>query len=511
MEYLDITAEKYPDKVAFCGNSSELNLSLTFRQLRENSRRIASRILSDGFYKEPIVVFMEKSPYAVAANFAAVYSGNLYVTIEREMPRHRIEMIFENLKPRAVICEESTYDLLPDLPNAKTYLYSEAALTEIDESAENALAGVRERAIDTDPVYIVFTSGSTGIPKGITASHRSVIDYIENLSGILGVDDTTVFGNQAPLYVDACLKEVYTTIRNGATSYLISRETFMFPVKLVEFLNSRKINTICWVSSALSMIAGFKTFDTIIPEYLRTVAFGSELFPVKNLNIWKTALPNTRFINLYGPTEATGMSCYYEVNRDFDDSDNSTRIPIGHAFRNTEILLLDKDDNVITADSNTGEAGEICIRGSCLSLGYYNDFAKTAEFFTQNPTVKSYPDLIYRTGDLGSYNDYGELVFHSRKDYQIKHMGYRIELPEIETAACRNEQTALACCIYDNEKGKLILFYTGTCSASELTKYLKVNLPRYMLPNRIIALDEMPFTPNGKIDRVMLYNKYSGS
>jgi non-ribosomal peptide synthetase component F len=317
-----------------------------------------------------------------------------------------------------------------------------------------------------------------------------VIDYIENLSEVLGVDDTTVFGNQAPLYVDACLKDVYTTIRCGSTAVLIPRETFMFPVKLVEFLNLHRINTICWVASALSMIAGFKTFDSIIPEHLRTVSFGSELFPVKHLRSWREALPNARFINLYGPTEATGMSCYYEVNRDFSDDE---KIPIGKPFRNTEILLLD---------------GEICIRGSCLSLGYYNDSSKTSEFFTQNPIVKEYPDTIYRTGDLGSYNDYGELVFHSRKDYQIKHMGYRIELPEIEIALCRNENVSLACCLHDKEKGKLILYYTGSLTVSEVTKYLKENLPRYMVSNRIFVLKEMPLTPNGKIDRVRLYQKY---
>ncbi|MCL1789408.1 MAG: amino acid adenylation domain-containing protein [Oscillospiraceae bacterium] len=498
MEYLDSTAEKVPDKIAF----SDTKTGLTFTQLRKTSRKIASRLLKDGFCKEPIVVFMEKSPQAVAANFATVYAGNYYVTIDREMPKHRIEMIFENLKPRAVICEESTVDLSEQMCDSKIFLFSEISESEVDE---NALAKIRARSIDLDPVYIVFTSGSTGIPKGITASHRSVIDYIENLSDVLQANDTTVFGNQAPLYVDACLKEVYTTIRSGATAYLIPREMFMFPVKLVEFLNRYKINTICWVSSALSMIATLNTFGSIVPEHLKTIAFGSEVLPVKNLNIWRAALPDARFINLYGPTEATGMSCYYEVNRAFSDDD---KIPIGKPFRNTEILLLDDNNQVISAEKSVGEIGEICIRGSCLSLGYYNDFAKTNEFFIQNPTTENYPDLIYRTGDLGSYNQAGELEFHARKDHQIKHMGYRIELPEIEIALCRKKEVSLACCLHDKEKGKLLLFYTGSLTVSEVTKALKENLPRYMVPNRVFALSEMPLTPNGKIDRVSLYQKY---
>ncbi|MCL1904421.1 MAG: amino acid adenylation domain-containing protein [Oscillospiraceae bacterium] len=494
-EYLDLTAEKYPDKLAF----SDVKTSLTFAQLRDASRRIACGLIEDGLHKEPIVIFMEKSPATIAANLAVVYSGNYYVTLDREMPKHRIEMIFEGLNPRAVICEESTYNLVEQFCKTnKIYIYDEIVKSDIDEAS---LTRVSVSAIDLDPVYIVFTSGSTGVPKGITASHRAVIDYTENLSELLKANDTTVFGNQAPLYVDACLKELMNTIKNGATTYLIPREAFMFPVKLIEFLNTHKINTICWVSSALSMVAGLKTFESVIPEHLKTISFGSEMFPVKNLNIWRAALPRARFINLYGPTEATGMSCYYEIDREFSDEE---KIPIGKPFRNTEIMLIDDNDGIIT---KSDIKGEICIRGSCLSLGYYNDIKKTSESFTQTPATKNYTDLIYHTGDLGCYNDRGELVFISRKDYQIKHMGYRIELPEIETVLLRNEEISLACCIHDKEKGKLILYYTGKLTVSEVMIYLKEFLPRYMVPNRVFALDEMPLTPGGKIDRVELYSR----
>ena len=467
MQYLDATVAKFPDKLAF----SDTKSNLTFAQLHDSARRVASRLINDGLSKEPVVIFMEKSPAAIAASFGAVYAGCYYVVIDNEMPKHRIELILENLKPKVIITDELYKEML-------TYEINEVALTK-----------VRESAIDTDPIYVVFTSGSTGVPKGVTTNHKSVIDYIENLCELLQVDETSIFGNQAPLYVDACLKELYTAIKTGASAYLIPKEHFMFPIKLVEFLNEYKINTICWVSSALSMIAGFKTFDKLIPMTLRTVAFGSELFPVKNLNLWRKALPNARFINLYGPTEATGMSCYYIVDREFDEDNESEKIPIGKPFSNTEIILIDS---------------EICIRGTCLSMGYYNDKAKTSESFVQNPFVTAYEDLIYKTGDLGSYNDRGELMFLSRKDYQIKHMGYRIELPEIEIALTRNKEISLACCLYDNEKGKIIMFYVGSLAAGEVTAYLKENLPRYMVPNKVHKLDEMPLTPNGKIDRSKL-------
>jgi amino acid adenylation domain-containing protein len=475
-EYLDAAATKYPDKVAF-GDGNPDN-DMTFATLRDSARKIASALLQRGITRSPVVVFMEKSPKAIAANFAAVYSGNFYISLDAEMPAYRIEKVIESLQPKIIIRDEDFDKLVMEC--------------DVDESA---LAEIRANAIDIDPIYVVFTSGSSGTPKGVTACHRSVIDYIEQLSEVLQVDDTTIFGNQAPLYVDACLKEIYTSIRTGSSAVLIPKREFMFPVKLIEFLNTHKINTICWVSSALSMIAGFKTFASITPAYLHTVAFGSELFPVRNLNIWREALPDARFINLYGPTEATGMSSYFEIlkEREFNEDE---RIPIGRAFHNTEIMLVD---------------GEICIRGSCLSLGYYNDPEKTRESFVQNPAVTAYPDLVYRTGDLGEYNEHGELVYVARKDYQIKHMGYRIELPEIEAAFCQNESVALACCLYDSTNSKIVLCYIGSITPAEAMTYLKTKLPRYMLPNKTHRLEQMPLTPNGKIDRNRLQERYLGA
>ena len=250
--------------------------------------------------------------------------------------------------------------------------------------------------------------------------------------------------------MDACLKGLYPTLKFGATTYIIPKSLFMFPLKLVEFLNEKKINTICWVVSALTMISAFGTFEKAVPKYLHTIAFGSEVFPIKQFKLWRQYLPNARFINLYGPTECTGMSCYYEVNRDFELDES---IPIGRPFRNTEIILLDENNK----PPKPGEVGEICIRGTSLTLGYYNNFEKTGEVFVQNPLNTAYPELIYRTGDLGRYNEYGELVFVSRKDNQIKHMGHRIELGEIEVVANMHPDIKSACCLFDNDNKRYIV------------------------------------------------------
>ena len=495
LEYLDNTILRVPDKIAFA-NEKE---AFTFRDVYMQNRALATFFIKKGYYKEPVVVFMKRHPKMVTAFFGVLNSGNYYVPLDDEMPEMRINLILENLKPRAVICDSQTMETAKEFQyKGDFYLYDELICTEEDAKI---LAGVRARAIDTDPAYVVFTSGSTGIPKGVVVSHRSVINYIEQLSETLGFSDKTVFGNQTPLYFDACLKELYPTIKFGATTYLLPKSLFMFPVKVVEFLNEHRVNTICWVVSALSMLSGFGTFKKIVPRYLHTVAFGGEVFPVKQLNIWRTYLPDTNFFNLYGPTEGTGVCCYYQVNREFEQNDI---IPIGRPFKNTEILLLNEHNRCAVQ----GEQGEICIRGTSLAMGYYNNLQKTEEVFVQNPLNTAYQELIYRTGDIGKYNEYGELVFISRKDHQIKHMGHRIELGEIEVNVNMLVEITISGCIYDKEKDKIVLYYVGSLQPDELIKRLRERLPRYMLPNHVEKLTEIPLTATGKIDRVFLKEKY---
>ncbi len=495
LEYLEQTVTRLPDKIAY-GSPKQ---KLTFRNVYDNARAIGSKLYADGFYKQPVVVFMEKSPEAIVSFFGTLYGGNYYVPIDEEMPAHRIELIFQTLNPKAIICDHVTKDMVAKFNyQNQMYLYEDLIQSEIDETS---IQLVRDRQIDTDPMYIVFTSGSTGIPKGVMACHRSVIDYIENLSEVLEFSEDTVFGNQTPLYFDACLKELYPTLKFGATTWLIPKDLFMFPIQLVEFLNAYKINTICWVVSALTMISAFGALDEIKPEYLHTIAFGSEVFPIKQYKRWKAALPNCKFTNLYGPTEGTGMCCYYKVDREFSMDEV---IPIGKPFHNTEILLLGPDNRPVPF----GEQGEICIRGTSVTLGYYKNPEKTSEAYIQNPLNDMYPELIYKTGDLAKYNERGELIYLSRKDYQIKHMGHRIELGEIEVVVNMLEGIQHACCIFDDVKKKIILCYVGEMSKSEVTTFLKEKLPRYMIPNQIHKLDAMPFTANGKLDRVTLKNNY---
>ncbi|MBH1939809.1 amino acid adenylation domain-containing protein [Mobilitalea sibirica] len=496
LEYLEQTVHRVPDKIAYANEE----IGLTFKEVYEQSRAIGTCLNDKELYKEPIVVFMGKHPATIVTFYGVIYSGNYYVPIDEEMPRHRIELIFQSLNPKAVICNSDTLDVIKTFDyKGLVFSYEDMIKTSV---RDDIIRDIRNKQIDTDPIYIVFTSGSTGVPKGVIACHRSVIDYIESLSEVLKFNEETVFGNQTPLYVDACLKELYPTLKFGATTYLIPKNLFMFPLQLVEFLNKYQINTVCWVVSALTMISAFGALDKETPKYLHTIAFGSEVFPIKQFKLWKKHLPNARFVNLYGPTEATGMSCYYEVNRDFEPNE---AIPIGRPFNNTEIILLDENRQI----PKQGEAGEICIRGTSLTLGYYKNFEKTNEVFIQNPLNNKYPELIYCTGDLGKYNDRGELIFISRKDNQIKHMGHRIELGEIEAAVHTISEVKSACCIFDEIKKKIVLYYVGDITTANIALKLKEKLPRYMVPNVIEALDTMPLTSNGKVNRVLLKEKYN--
>ena len=484
LEYLEKTAVTHKDKLAF-SNGKE---GLTFSEIYAKARSVGSFLADNGYYKAPIAIIMDKHPNTLAAFWGTVYAGCFYACIDEKMPKARILAIFEKLEPAAIICDARNQKMAAELGVENIYLYGE--ISDYQENTD-ALSEIRKKQSDTDAIYVAFTSGSTGTPKGVVACHRSVIDYTESICNALGFSENTVFGNQTPLYFDAPLKEIMPTLKLGATTYFAPKMLFSFPIKLIEFLDEHNINTICWVVSALVQISSLGALEKYVPKYLTTVCFGSELFPRKQYDLWRNALPEARFFNLYGPTEATGMSCYWAADRELAEEEP---IPIGRPFDNTDIILLDDKDQ-------SADEGEICIRGTCLTMGYYNDPEKTQAVFVQNPLNKAYGERIYRTGDLGRYNDRGELVFLCRKDSQIKHMGHRIELGEIEVAALKNDLVNQACCVYDNNDKRIVVFFVGTCDEKVLLKHLSELLPRYMLPAEIQKLDAMPFTPNGKIDR----------
>lgn len=495
LNYLEAVVAKYPNKTAFVGEYS----TLTFRELKDRADTVASFVSEKEIYKEPILVFMEKSPEEASAFLGIIESGNYHVAMDLEMADGRLNHIMKTTDAKLMICDSFTKEKAMNLGFAGEII----SFDEIKNAPNlEKLAEIRRKSIDTDPIYIVFTSGSTGVPKGVIANHRSVIDYIEELGKVLECDETTVFGNQAPLYLDACLKDFYTTMKYGATTYLIPKKMFMSPVKLIEYLNDNKVNTICFVVSALTILTKLGAFEFVKPEYLRTIAFGGEVFPINHFKQWKNACPKAKFINLYGPTECTGMSSFYIVDK-VEDIENG--IPIGKPFQNTDIFLLDEEDNNVLQ----GEKGEICIRGTAVTQGYYKDFERTKESFVQNPLNKNFLETIYRTGDIGYFNENNDLIFVGRKDNQIKHMGYRIELEEIEYLGNSFENVVRGACVYNKDMGKICFFYEGSAEVPIVKALFKEKLPAYMVPGKVVKVEHLPVMTGGKIDRINLLNMIS--
>ncbi len=490
-DYLEETARNYPDKTAFTDEKREI----TFREVREEAQKTASALLSMNLTKKPVAIFMDKCVECINAFLGVAYSGNFYTVIDIHMPAARIEKILETLQPEAIITDDSHYSEAAKIAGSIQILtYGQMMSHPVDGEL---LKKASDRMVQTDILYVLFTSGSTGTPKGVIISHEAVIAYLEWGAGTFPLDENTVFANQTPFYFVMSGFDIYQTIRNGSTMHIIPKRFFMFPLKLLEFLRDRKVNTLYWVPSVLCFIANFGALPKIHLDDLHTIMFSGEVMPSKHLNMWRNEYPDALFVNHYGPTEMTDICTYYTVDREIADNES---LPIGIPCSHMDILLLDENDRPV----KPGETGELCGRGPSLAYGYYNDPEKTAAAFVQNPLNTSYPEKIYRTGDLVRLNDRGELVYVSRKDFQIKHMGHRIELGEIETAVSALEGVEMNCCLYAGEESGIVLFYTGSMDGTEMLRQLKLSLPNYMLPNRRIRLEQMPLNLNGKIDRARL-------
>lgn len=493
LQFIEQNAVKYRDKVAFL----DIENSVTYGELLSYAKKIGTAVSAVNTKNRPVAVYLDKSVRVLNSMFGAVYSGNFYVVIDSEMPIDRINKIFNTLNPVAVITDEKYLEKSKELDfNGKTFIYDEIVNCEIDE---NKLNEIREKQVDTDPLYALFTSGSTGVPKGAVISHKSVIAYSKWVVDTFNINSETVFANQTPFYFSMSVTDVYSTIRTGATLTIIPKVYFSFPMKLVEFLNENKVNTIYWVPSAISIVSNLKLFKYAKPEYLKTVLFAGEVMPTKQLNYWIENLDeDVLFANLYGPTETTDICTYYVVNRKFKDDEP---LPIGTHCDNCDVFIVNEKGE----EAKKGEEGELFVRGSFLAEGYYNNPEKTADAFVQNPLNPYYPETVYKTGDLVKENEFGEIMYITRKDFQIKHMGYRIELGEIETAASSMEKIEECAALYDKENDKIVLVYQGRkVEDVDLIKYLGTKLPSYLMPNKYIKLKQMPHNQNGKIDRINL-------
>ena len=502
LSYLEDSALKYANKTAIADDKN----SLTFSEWNRFSRNIGTAIanVSGGALRKPVLVFVARRIEGLVGFMGVVQSGNFYVPIDCKMPDQRVKLIADVLNPIAAITvtdkDEKILDLI-DFRGAR-FCYDKVIAT---ESGDAKLAGIREQMIDTDPVYSIFTSGSTGVPKGVIIAQRGMVDLAEWLVNTFNFTSDDALGNQTPFYFDGSVKDICICLKSGATLHIIGKKYFTFPKLIIPFLNDRKITAILWATSAIVLIGNSDILSVSLPKHLRLVTFAGEAMPAKQLKVWMNKLPSTKFVNLYGPTEITVDCTYYVVDREFGDDEF---IPIGKPCHNKQILVFNDEDKLV----KVGETGELCVRGTGVALGYYNNPEKTKEVFVQNPLNSLYEDKIYRTGDIVRYNERGEIEFVSRKDFQIKHKGNRIEMGEIEVAINSIPEVTNAACIFDQPNDKIILYYTTTDGQElDIINLVKDKIPVYMFPEVINLLKVMPYNMNGKIDRIELKKMYEAA
>ena len=493
LQYLEQTALRFPKRIA-CEDERQ---QYSYWDLKEMSLSVGSALSHIIRPREPVAVYMEKSGLNLAVFYGIVYAGGFYVSLNTELPESRLRQIQSVLQARCIITDWDGLDTVRHFFSDDQILLAEDLLASPLENEK--LRAVRASALDTDPLYANFTSGSTGIPKGVLVSHRSVIDFIDCFTELFQLTEEDRIANQAPFDFDVSVKDIYSALKTGATLVIVPRKMFSQPRKLVDYLCERQVTTMIWAVSALCLITTFHGLDYRIPTSVQKVLFSGEVMPYKHLKQWMEHLPDAQFVNLYGPTEIT-CNCTYHILDRARGYENG--IPIGRHFPNEEVFLLDDQNQEIR---EPGIIGELCVRGTALALGYYRAPQQTADAFVPDPRNNAYPERIYRTGDLAQYSPEGELFYRGRKDFQIKYMGHRIELEEIERLVSCVPQVERCCCVYDEKKQKIYGFYMGALDQKELHRQLKENLPGYMVPSSLKQVDEIPLTKNGKIDRKKLW------
>lgn len=498
LDILEETVRDYGSRTAVIDGDEKV----TYRQLYERAKRLGYALTKalDGARQEPVMLFMEKSHQCITAMLGVLYSGNIYVPMDTKIPPDRLVSIQQTLESDHVLttCVEETL-LRKTGYQGGVMLYEELLEVQADnEQTKDDRHG--QKIVDTDLMYILFTSGSTGVPKGVAVTHRSVVDYIEDFQQEIRLEVEDILGNQTPFYTDMSLKDIYMGIKAGAAVCIIPQKYFMSPKKLLQYLDDNRVTFLAWVPTAYRIVSQFDGLSKIRPGYLRRLLFSGETMPIPIFHYWKKHYPNAEFIQLYGPTEITGACTSFRVTKDYREDE---KIPIGKPFPNTGLMLLDENDMEIRSD-DMEKTGEICIYGTCLAAGYYNNPQKTREVFVQNPLITTHRSRIYRTGDLARWDAEGNLLFVSRKDDQIKHGGRRIELGEIEAAAASMEEIKACCCVHNVKKDALALYYIGETDETDIMRGMQTRLPKYMIPTIYHKKAALPTLANGKLNRRLI-------
>ena len=498
LEYLEHSAEEFQDKIAVDDGTTVF----TYRQLHELARRIGSAIAGHTKPGTPVPVVMDKSAETLAIYLGIVEAGCFYVPVNPVQPDVRIGQILNTLDVQFLVTDPELMDRINAIGYEGQICYMEELREH--EIEEKKLTAIRGQMIDTDILYAMFTSGSTGTPKGVLVSHRAVLDFIGYFTEMFHITERDVIGNQAPFDFDVSVKDIYSTLKTGASMVIIPTAYFSTPPILLDYLCEKKVTTLIWAVSALCLVSGLKGLDYRVPEMVDKILFSGEAMPVKHLNIWRQYLPHAKFINLYGPTEITCNCTYYRIEREFSKEE---KIPIGRAFPNRRIYLVNEAGENVT---KPGETGEICVAGSSLAHGYYKNPEATAQIIDVNGWL--------HTGDLGVMDEEGYVTVRGRsKNMLLTSSGQNIYPEEIESKLNNMPYVAESLIVLQHDKLVALIYpdfddaFAHGLQQNDIQKAMEVNrvelnqqLPNYCQISKIkIHFEEFEKTAKKSIKRFM--------
>ena len=477
------------------------NKSITYAELNDRATAIAAAMCRIGVgTRDLVAIFHTKSFDSYAAMIACLRMGFIYTNLDFNSPSERLRKIIGVCKPRLVLLgaelgeENSRVVESLDLPTLRLQTI---------EKELNADLGQRGRPTLTwqTPAYVMFTSGSTGIPKGVTITHGGLLNLIDWAQDYFVLNGSDRVANLNPMFFDNSVFDFYSAIFSGSCLLPVGQELLRKPAKLLEYLQEAQCSVWFSVPSLIVYMLATKVIRSDSMRDLRVMIFGGEGFPKSELKkLHEIIGSRVRLVNVYGPTEGTCI-CSAHAITDVDFQDMGVLAPLGKINPNFEYAIVDSEGREVAL----GEKGELVLMGPNISLGYYNDPERTRQHFIQRPLETRFNEIGYMTGDIVAEKD-GLLWFSGRSDNQVKHMGYRIELEEIEAAFQHMSGVIQAGVVYhrDNERyGSIVCFLQVESFVTE--KSLRANLagllPEYMIPNRIIFLESLPKNANGKVDR----------
>ncbi|MBQ2952740.1 MAG: AMP-binding protein [Clostridia bacterium] len=491
LQYLDDAAVAWPERVAFVDDQGEMG----FAALRGAVRSVGTALAGIVAPRSSVAVLMnDRSTTVVVGMLGVVAAGCAYAPLDATMPAERLEVILDLLQPAAVLCDSTTRQAVECVTlSCPLVQYEEAVAT---PAVDAILDGIRAQSSPDDVLSVLFTSGSTGVPKGVAQPQSSYINYVETNTERFGFTIDDVYANQSPFFYANSITDLYPPIKFGATVYIMPGRCLSFPRLLVDTLRERRVTVLCMTPSSYVKAAQSGVMEAGCLPALKYIVLSGEAAHWQTLEVWLRAAPNAAVWNFYGSTEMMGVAVK-RLERTYADDE---LIPVGALYKGVEVLLVDEDGEEVPQ----GERGEMYIASPWLFCGYFRDEELTGAAFVTDPLERGNGVRYYRTGDIGSFSPTGELLVHGRKDSQIKRAGYRMELGEVEAALRVIPGWENGLVLYDKESMKLACFWTGPLTKKEIMAELKKTLPRYAQPDTYIHLDEMPYTATMKIDRVTL-------